>query len=95
MTRIDLKKFAIAVTISGSLGLSALGLGAGLANADPLTPKTGPIPWSQDDGNGHGWHGHGHDDGNWGPGWRGGPGWPGGCVAATDPSGLVTGQFCV
>ncbi len=95
MTRIDLKKLATAVTISGALGLFALGFCAGVATAAPVTPMTGPAPWSQDKGD-HDWDGPGHD---WhGPrGWRGpGPiGWPTGCVNATDPTGLVTGTLCV
>jgi len=96
MTRVDMKKIETAVAISGALGFSALGLGAGVANADQVVPKSSPIPWSQDDGDGHGWHGHGHWN-DWGPGeWGPGPvGWPGGCVAATGPFGYVTGSFCV
>lgn len=88
-----MKKLAIAFTISGALGFSALGLGAGVANADP-----GFAPWTQDHDHDWDWdgrgRGHGHD---WGPKWRG-PGyvgWPAGCVNATDPSGLVTGSLCV
>lgn len=90
MTRIDLKKVATTVAISGALGLSALGLCAGVANATPLTPMTGPVPWSQDKGD-HGWDGPGHGwHDKWGP-----RGWPIGCVNATDPTGLVTGSLCV
>jgi hypothetical protein len=98
MARVDMKKIATAVAISGALGFSALGLGAGVANADPVVPKTSPIPWSQDDGDGWGWHGHGHGHGDdWGRrGWGPGPvGWPGGCVAAAGPFGYVTGSLCV
>lgn len=93
MTRIDAKKIAIAVAFSGALGVTTLGLGAGIANADPVTPKTSPIGWSQDHDDWD-WHGHGHGPhgGPW-P-WRG-PGVPGGCVAATDPAGLVQGSLCI
>jgi hypothetical protein len=81
-----MKRTAIAagVTIAGTLGFGALGLGAGIANAAPNFSDAPQIPWSQDhDGGGH-W-GHGGDDwggdgggwggGDWGGGWGGGPGW--------------------
>jgi hypothetical protein len=63
-----MKKLVAEATVVGTLGLSALGLGAGVANA--YTPAPGNIPsvqWQQDHG---GWclwwwcwggHGHGHD----------------------------------
>ena len=66
---IDVKNIAGGIVIAGSLGLAALGLGAGVASAAPSVsaPET---TWAQDPGwgHGHGWHG---DDG----GWRGGPRW--------------------
>ncbi len=73
---INLKGIATAAAITGALGLGALGVGTGVANAAP-TPGTG---WAQYGGwgGGPGWHGHG---GGWGggPGWGGGgPGWGGG-----------------
>jgi hypothetical protein len=63
--RIMLKKLLSATAIAGALGLSAIGLGAGAANAVPA-PQAGPM-YSTPIPDGHG---HGH----WGPGW-GGPGW--------------------
>jgi len=94
MTRIDTKKLAIAVAFSGALGAATLALGSGIANADPVTPKTSPVGWSQDHDDDGGWHGHGHGPhgGPWH--WRG-PGFPEGCVAATDPAGLVQGSLCI
>ena len=85
-----LKKLAGATAIAGALGWSAVGLGAGVANAAPVpqvVPGTvygAPLPadhddwgWGGHDHDGGGWHGRGGDwdDGGWGgPGW-GGPGW--------------------
>jgi len=101
MTRTNLKTIAAATTIAGALGLTALGMGEGEANAAPPSPVASGTPWAQD---GHG-HGHGHGDegdwgdgGDWGPSWNGpGPYWaPGisGCVSATGPWGYVTGSVC-
>ena len=58
---IDLKTIAAEATIAGALGLTALGMGLGVANAAPPSPVTSGTPWSQDkphgDGHGHGdWH---------------------------------------
>jgi hypothetical protein len=51
----NLKKIVAEATIAGTLGFSALGLGAGVANAYPPSPDNIPsIPWQQDDGHG-GW----------------------------------------
>jgi hypothetical protein len=84
-----LKKLAGAIAIAGALGWSALGLGAGLANATPIpqvapgTVNGAPLPadhdgwgWGGHDHDHGGWHGGGADwgDGGWGGGW-GGPGW--------------------
>ena len=59
---IDLKTIAAEATIAGALGLTALGMGLGVANAAPPSPVTSGTPWPQDkphgDGHGHGdWHG--------------------------------------
>ena len=99
---IDLKTIAAGATIAGALGLTALGMGLGVANAAPPSPVTSGTPWPQDkphgDGHGHGdWHG-GHGGGDWGKGpWHGGPGFGGidACVAATGPYGYVTGYVCI
>jgi hypothetical protein len=65
-----MKTIAAGTAIAGSLGLAALGLGAGVANAAPSSVQSGTA-WAQDAGWGHG-PGPG---GPWGgPGW-GGPGW--------------------
>jgi hypothetical protein len=101
MTRMNLKKIAAATTIAGALGLTALGMGQGVANAAPPSPVASGTLWAQD-GHGHG-HGHGHGDGgdwgDWGPSWNGpGPYWgPGisGCVSASGPDGNVSGWLCI
>ena len=97
---IDLKTIAAGATIAGALGLTALGMGPGVANAAPPSPVTSGTPWPQDKPHGDG---HGHDGdwhgGDWGGGpWHGGPGWyPGidACVSATGPFGYVTGGVCI
>ena len=91
----NLEKIMAGAAISGALGFTALGLGAGVANAGPASPVVAGIPWQQD-------RGHGGDGGNWGhgegPDWgdRGGWGYGGnwgygrawGCVSG--PFGYVT-----
>jgi hypothetical protein len=69
------KTIAAGATIAGSLGLAALGLGSGLANAAP-SPVASQVGWSQWGGGGYGPGGGGHGGG--GRGWGGGPGWGGG-----------------
>ena len=76
MNRINLKKLAATAAISGALGLSALRLGAGVANADDGWGPWGPwIPWHPGDfgehlvpwgGWGHWGHWGGDDWGEWG-----------------------------
>ena len=85
---IDLKTIAAEATIAGALGLTALGMGMGVANAAPPFPVTSGTPWPQDKPHGDG---HGHGD------WHGGPGFRGidACVAATGPYGYVTGYVCI
>jgi hypothetical protein len=59
-------KIAAGTAIAGSLGLAALGIGAGVANAAPLPGGSG-IEFAQGPGWGHG---------GGGPGWNGrGGGW--------------------
>jgi hypothetical protein len=61
----DFKTIAAGIAIAGSLGLAALGVGSGVANASPSPVLNGP-GWAQD----RGW---GHGGGPWGGG--GGGGW--------------------
>jgi hypothetical protein len=61
------KTIAAGATIAGSLGLAALGLGSGLANAAP-SPVLSQVGWSQ-------WGGWGPGHGPGGPGWGRGPEW--------------------
>ena len=71
---IDLKKIAAGATIASALGLAALGMGPGVANAAPPSPVTSGTPWQQDGSWGWG-HGPGHGDwGGPGPGYGYGPG---------------------
>lgn len=76
-----MKKIAAGLTLAGALGFSALGMGAGIANADQPVPATPGMTWKLDhDGHwGHGgWGGGDWDGGGWnGGGWNGG-GWNGG-----------------
>ncbi|MDT5153360.1 MAG: hypothetical protein QOI01_5093 [Mycobacterium sp.] len=68
---IDLKTIAGGIAVAGTLGLAALGIGSGVANAAPsqTAPET---TWAQDGGgHGHGGGGDWHGDGD---GWRG-PRW--------------------
>ena len=90
-----LKNMMAGAAIGGSLGLAALGLGAGVANADPPSPVVSGVSWQQDRGHGGdgGYWGNGHGDdrgdrGGWGYGgdWGRGPSW--GCI--TGPFGHVT-----
>ena len=86
-----LKQIAAGAAMIGALGLSAIGLGAGIASAAQPAPVAAGVLWQQDRGHGGDW-GHGHDRdrgdrGGWGYGgnWGYGPGW--GCV--TGPFGHV------
>jgi len=91
----NLKKIAAGAAMTGALGFTALGLGAGVANAAPVSPAVAGILWQQDRGHGggdwdwdHGDHRGWGDRGGWGYGgnYGYGPGW--GCV--TGPFGHVT-----
>lgn len=87
----NLKKILAGAAISGALGFTAVGLGAGVANAEPSSPVVAGIQFKQD--RGHGW---GHDDhrdwggrrdyGGYGGNYGYGPGW--GCI--TGPFGHVS-----
>ena len=98
---VKLKMIMAAAIAAGAGSFTALGWGAGMANATPITPDTPLTTWAQDPGHGHG-HGHGGDDwdGDWGGPWNG-PGWYGGapginaCVSATGPWGYVSGSVCI
>jgi hypothetical protein len=89
----NLKRIVAGAAMAGALGITALGLGAGIANAEPQAPVVSGIAWQ--DHNGH-W-GHGGDGGNWGNGgywdnrgyWGPGPEWN---PCFTGPLGFVT--FC-
>jgi hypothetical protein len=75
---VNLKTIAAEATIAGALAFTALGFGAGMANADPPSHDVAATAWKLDDFEWDDWEGPG-----WGPGWRGGPGWGwgwGGCA---------------
>ncbi|MGY4647115.1 hypothetical protein [Mycobacterium sp. URHB0021] len=46
----NLKKIIAGAAISGALGFTALGLGVGVANANPAAPGAAGTPWQQDRG---------------------------------------------
>ena len=89
---IDLKTIAVAATIAGALGLTPLGMGPGVANAVPGTPRI-DIAQKPHHGDGDDW-GHGNGGhGKWGRG-----GWyPGidACISATGPWAYVQGSVCI
>jgi hypothetical protein len=62
---VKLKKLLVAATVTSALGLGALGVGGGMASADPP-------PWVPGPGPGH--DGPGHDNG---PAWRNNNNWRG------------------
>ncbi|MDT5324388.1 MAG: hypothetical protein QOF25_1540 [Mycobacterium sp.] len=102
-----LKTIAAGTAIAGSLGLAALGIGSGVANAAP-SPVVNGSGWAQDRGWDHGpggpWRPGGWDGGGdrgWGgPGWAppppdygyGGYGGYGGPPCVSGPLGFL--QFC-
>ena len=99
---VNLKMIMAAAVIAGACSVTALGWGAGMANAVPISPVTSVTTWPQNPGHGHG---HGRDgwDGPWtgrgygpgyGQGWYGGPGISA-CLSATGPWGYVTGSVCI
>ena len=67
----NLKKVVAGAAIAGALGFTALGLGAGVANADPSAPGAVGIAWQQ----GQQDRGHGYGDGDHGD-WGLEPGLP-------------------
>ena len=74
--------------MAGALGFTALGFGAGVANAEPSSPVATEIVWQQDRGHGGDW---GHDDHrDWGD--RGGYGY-GGNYGYGPGWGCITGPF--
>ena len=84
-----MKKFGAGLTIAGAMAFTALGMGAGVANADQPVPSTPGMTWKLDHGHGHwgggdwgggdDWGGGGWNGGGWnGGGWNGGYGY-GGC----------------
>jgi len=103
-----LKRILAEATIASALGLTAFGLGAGVANANPPSPIASGTPWAQD-GHGHGGRGGCEDDGCWGGGgnwgnqgnWGGGGNWGGpgygsgpiGCISG--PVGWGNGFLCI
>jgi hypothetical protein len=89
----NLRKIAAGAAMTGALGFTALGLGAGVANAAPASTVPAGILWQQDRGHGGDYWDHGDrrdwgDRGGWGYGgnYGYGPGW--GCV--TGPFGHIT-----
>ena len=76
-----MKKIVTQSAIVGALAFTALGVGAGVANADQLVPSSPGMTWKLDrDDDWEDWDGdwnRGDWNRNWNDGWRGGPGWNG------------------
>ena len=67
----NLKRLIGSVAIAGVVGASSLGIGTGIANANPVQLNSGPAVVQP-----VGWHGGGHGHGwGYGGGWRGDRGW--------------------
>ena len=89
----NVKRIAAGTALAGVLGFTAVGLGAGIANAAP--PALGVAGWESEGHGGHWGHGGGGDWGDRG-GWGDGGGWGyrgnwGGYGPAWNP--CVTGPF--
>jgi len=68
-----MKKIGAQATIAGALAFTALGMDAGVANADQPVPSTPGMTWKLDnDDDWEDWDGDWNRDWN---GWRGGPQW--------------------
>jgi hypothetical protein len=80
-----LKRIVAGAAMAGALGFTALGLGAGIANAEPSAPVVSGTAWQQERGGHWGHGGYWGNRGYWGPGPEWNP-----CV--TGPLGFVT--FC-
>jgi hypothetical protein len=76
---INLKRVAAGATIAGALGLTALGMGTGVANAAPPSPVTSMTQLAQGHGGyfGHGGGGPGYGGGYFNRGYYGGDGYYG------------------
>jgi hypothetical protein len=93
-----LRKITAGVAMVGALGFTAVGLGAGIANAGPPAPAVAGLQqdhdpnWGGHGGRGDGRNGRGWDNnrGNWDNHANWGPGWGAPCV--TGPLGFIT--FC-
>jgi len=48
--RVNLKNIIAGAAISAALGFTALGVGVGVANANPAAPGAAGTPWQQDRG---------------------------------------------
>jgi hypothetical protein len=73
-----IKRLIGGIAVSGIVGASTLGIGAGAANASPQQPNSGtavvqPVDW-HGGGRGHG-YGHGYGRGGYYGGWHSDPFW--------------------
>jgi hypothetical protein len=69
-----MKKIVTQGAIAGALGLTALGVGAGPANADQPIPSSPGMTWKLDKPHWNDWDDW---DDDWNDGWRGGQRWDG------------------
>lgn len=76
----NLKKIVTQGAIAGALGFTALGVGAGVANADQPIPSSPGMTWKLDNDDWDDWDDWNRGDwnrGDWNRGWNGGPQWNG------------------
>jgi hypothetical protein len=67
----NLKRLIGSLAIAGVVAASSLGIGTGIANANPVQVNSGPAVVQP-----VGWHGDGHGHGwGYGGGWHGDRGW--------------------
>ena len=92
---VDLKTIVVTATIACALGLTPVGMGLGVANAAPGTPRI-DISQKPHHGDWDDWDNWGHGNGGYGK-WGGGGWYPGidACISATGPWGYVQGSVCI
>jgi hypothetical protein len=96
---IDLKRIAAGATIAGALGLTAVGLGTGVANAAPPAPVTAgsQLPQGHGDYWGNGGRGDQGRGGDWHRGYYGGqgPGYGYGYGYGGPPCFVIVAGVCI
>ena len=70
----NLKKIGVEAAILGAFAVTAVGIGSGVATADPAVPNSPGVAWKLDRPHHDDWD---YWDGGGRGDWRGGPGWDG------------------